>query len=501
MADEIELKLALPEGARRAFLRHPLLSQAEKLGACKLTNVYFDTPELALRRQRMALRTRKQGRAWLQTVKGAGNTSGGLAVRPEWEQPYDGQFDFSAVTDPKTRSLLERDKVRSRLAPVFETVFARRTWRLVNGAGSMLVALDRGWIGAGAAREEICEIELELERGEPAALFDAALALAQALPLRPEILSKAERGFRLHGGEPPRPVRAGGSPLRAGQTPWQAFCAIAAACIAQLQWNELGATQDDPEFIHQMRVALRRLRSALRSFRPALPPPGAFDVAVAQIRTLARSLGAARDWDVLVQEIVRPVRAAFPGDARLDTLGAAVAAAREQARAAACSLLASREHGRFILGFSALLHRPAEPSGTMPLEVFAARRLGRLHKKAVALAEAARDLDPGRLHALRIGAKRLRYAIEFFAPLYRAKDTKRALEVLIALQDALGALNDLASAGEPLLRLAGEDQALREAVALIGGWHGPRYGALRAALPGRIEQLCALKRFWRPRNS
>jgi adenylate cyclase len=497
MSEEIELKLALPESARRALLRHPLLAGAERLGTRKLVNVYFDTPDLALQRHAIALRTRKQGRRWLQTVKCAGTHSGGLAVRPEWEQPFSGRFDFAQVDDDKVRALLERQRMRAHLAPAFETVFSRTTWRLAPAPGtSVLLMLDRGLIEADGASEALSEVELELEQGDPAALFDLALALAASLPLQPAILSKAERGYRLRLGRPPGPVKAGPSPLRAGQTPLEAFRAIAGACIAQLQLNELGAERDDPEFIHQMRVALRRLRSALRLFAPALPA-GFIAAAVPQIRALAGALGRARDRDVLVLEVLAPARAAFPDDARIAALCAASEKERRTARGEARAALAAPAHARFLLTFSALLHALPPAAGDEPLEIFAARRLKKLHRKLRMLARQAEGLDIEPLHALRVGAKRLRYAVEFFAPLYRARDLRTAHAALVGLQDTLGALTDLASAGAPLMRCAGNDAALREAVALIGGWHGPRYEALRAELPGRIGRLLAMKRFWR----
>lgn len=497
MAEEIELKLALPESARRALLRHPVIVGAAKLGTRKLVNVYYDTPDLALHRHAIALRTRKQGRNWLQTVKCAGTGSGGLSVRPEWEQPFSGRFDFSGVDDAPVRELLEQHRIQSHLAPAFGTVFSRTTWRLAPAPGtSVLLMLDCGLIESGEAKEEISEIELELEQGNAAVLFDLALALAASLPLRPEILSKAERGYRLRQGMRPSPVKAEASPVHAEQMPPEAFRSVAASCIAQLQLNELGMEEDDPEFIHQMRVALRRLRSALRIFRPVLPADF-IETAVPQIRSLARALGRARDRDVLAQEVLAPVRASFPGDARIEALCAATEKERGNARGKARAALAAPEHARFILSFTAMLHAPVDAVFEEPLEAFAARRIGRLHKKACGLAEAARDLDVGALHALRVGTKRLRYAIEFFAPLYRAKDVRPAHGALTALQDTLGALNDLASAGNPLMQCAGDNPALREAVALVGGWHGPRYEALRAELPGRIGQLLALKRFWR----
>lgn len=497
MAEEIELKLALPEAARRALLRHPLIRGATKLGTHRMVNVYHDTPDLALHRRAIALRTRRQGRDWLQTVKCAGTGGGGLSRRPEWERPYTGAFDFSGVDDEKVRRLLERRRIRSRLAPAFETVFSRTTWRIQPGPGaSVLIMLDRGRIRADDAAEDISEVELELEHGATGVLFDLAVALASDLPLRPAILSKAERGFRLRQGTRPAPVRAGASPVGPGQSPADAWRALAAACLAQLQSNEPGAGSDDPEFIHQMRVALRRLRSALKLFRPMLPAPFPAGI-LAHMATLDRSLGLARDGDVLLSDVLAPVRAAFPEDARIAALCAAAQRDRNEKRAAAAAALGAREHALFMLCFGALLHAPAagETGGT--LAAFSARRIGRLHRRVRARARAARDLEPGALHRLRVAAKRLRYAIEFVAPLYRAKDVKRALAVLAGLQDTLGALNDLGCAGDPLERWAGEDPALREAVALAGGWHGPRYDRLRAQLPGRIAQLLASKRFWR----
>ena len=131
------------------------------------------------------------------------------------------------------------------------------------------------------------------------------------------------------------------------------------------------------------------------------------------------------------------------------------------------------------------------------LSAFAARRLNRLHKKALALAAAAEELEPASLHALRIGVKRLRYAIEFFAPLYRTRDAQKALASLTGLQDSLGALNDLARAGTLLGQCLDGDPALREAVSLVGGWHGARYAVLRRLTLQGIRRLRKMKRFWK----
>src|SRR5690606_38551466 len=97
MSKEIELKLSLPAKALPALRRHPLVAAAAKRGATvTLDNTYYDTPDLTLKTRKVAVRTRRQGRRWLQTVKCAAPSTGGLSARPEWEQPYAGCFDFSA---------------------------------------------------------------------------------------------------------------------------------------------------------------------------------------------------------------------------------------------------------------------------------------------------------------------------------------------------------------------------------------------------------------------
>ena len=494
MAADKVIRLLLPASAHRAFMRHPLLAGATALGTRTIADVYFDTSDLGLHRHEIAVRTRKEGRRWSQTVKRTGAGPGKRRVQPKWERPYEGRFDFSDIGDPQVRRLLEWHRVDTPRAQVFETVFSRTAWRLAPARKTtLLIMLDRGLVRSGRAQEAISEILLTLEHGNKAALFEMALALANSLPLQAGILSRVERGYRLHQGAQFEPVKAEVSPVHAGQSPRQAFCSVAAACLRQFQLNQLGVGLDDPEFVHQMRVALRRLRSALRVFMPVLPAEFVA-VAAPQIRTLAATLGRSRDRDVLAQDVLAPVRSAYPDDARIIALCAAVEKDRRSARDEARAALATPVHCQFLLAFAAALEALAWRAGDEPIAAFAARRTEKLHKKLHALARQAQNLDIESLHALRVGAKRVRYAIEFFAPLYRAKGVKAAHEPLAALQDTLGMLTDLASAGTLLMRGAGNDAALRAAVALVGEWHRPRHEALHTELPRLIDQVLKLKR-------
>lgn len=497
MACEIELKLALAESAQRNFLRHPLLRQAVSRQSFRLVNLYYDTPRLDLRRRGIALRLRAKGRLWLQTVKCAGEAAGGLSARPEWETPYAGHFDFSAIDAPAVRAWLERPKLKARIAPIFETNFQRIAWQFAPAPGTRIeMVLDRGWIAAAGRREAISEIEIELLEGDAAQLFALAQTLAGRIAVAPAPLSKAERGYRLFRQIPAAPVRAAPIPLTGGGDPTAAFNRIALACLDHLQQNHQGAiASDDPEYIHQMRVATRRLRAALRLFGPLLPADFAASVVV-PLQGLMSLLGQARDLDVLLAEIAAPVLQALPDEPRLAALVGIITERGFDRRHAAVEFMRSPRFGAIVLQVLETLHAQSTKvgaGGTATLAAFATDRLRRLRKKVRRLAARARTDHPASLHALRIGIKRLRYALEFFAPLAGPKAMRRMLAQLARLQDALGQINDLASAGELLMECAGSDARLREAVTLIGGWHGPRHHGLLKAIPRELKHLGKLR--------
>ncbi|MBI5860698.1 MAG: CHAD domain-containing protein [Rhodocyclales bacterium] len=508
MAEEIELKLALRMQDQPRLLRQALLKTARQRQSALLDNIYYDTPDLALRRRGIALRLRRQGPLWLQTIKLAGTATAGLSSRPEWEIPYAGHFDFSAIEVKAVRDWLQRPRLLARLTPIFETRFRRTTWHFALPDGDVIFTLDRGWIIAGGQRENISELELELAdaaTGQVAALFALAHPLAARLPLTPATCSKAERGYRLHTGMAPQPAKATPIELDDTLSPLAAFRHIALACLDHLQQNHAGAlSSDDPEYIHQMRVALRRLLAALRLFAPQLPE--ALPLRLKEsFRPLVQQLGLARDLDVLQTEIVAPVLAALPDEPRLAQLSNAITLQRYRARSDVNAQLQAPAYGQTLL---AALHTllcqlpvadnppaastpPASPPLTLP--AFAAAQLRRLHKTLLRRAQAAHAGDPVSLHALRIAVKRLRYALEFLAPLTRGTSSRRTLRRLAGTQDTLGQLNDLAQAGSLLMRCAGDDPQLREAVTLIGGWHGPRHARLLATVPEIVASLPKLR--------
>jgi CHAD domain-containing protein len=200
-----------------------------------------------------------------------------------------------------------------------------------------------------------------------------------------------------------------------------------------------------------------------------------------RLRDNANSFGDARDLDVLYEEVLSPVAGSTPEeDSALARLQGLVHAARDRARGEALQSLDPAAQGRLLIGFIAALH--ALPTnnliGAADLRVFVRLQMSRLRKKIRRRFEAAQDLVPARLHALRIALKQLRYGMEFFGPLMPAKKAARFLRSLTRAQNALGFVNDIDVARNRLADYAEDDPELSAAAAFVCGWHGPRYAKL-----------------------
>lgn len=199
MSMEIEIKLALGETGAERLQRHPLLASSAA-DMRHLGNTYFDTPTGELEAARIALRLRRDGDSWRQTLKTSGEGSGGYSQRHEWEWPVtDGTLDLIGLAEVPPMVALGTDLL-ARLEPRFTTDFERRRWQLELAEASVEVALDQGEIRAADRRVPIHELELELKEGDPQALWHLALTFAATLPLRPADASKAARGSALLSG-------------------------------------------------------------------------------------------------------------------------------------------------------------------------------------------------------------------------------------------------------------------------------------------------------------
>ncbi|MGE5667565.1 MAG: CHAD domain-containing protein, partial [Betaproteobacteria bacterium] len=470
-----------------------------------LTSVYFDTSDADLRSSQLTLRLRRAQRQWTQTLKNEVAAGGGLHVRGESDHPVTrGVLDLSGIDDRRLRKQLGRWQAAGELLPRFETVIHRTTWLLHAADGARVeCALDQGEVRTldGRRKAALCEVELELKSGAPLALFAIARDLVNALPLVPEAWSKAERGYALWRREPLTRPRLAGSPvLHADATAAEAMSTIVGSGLAHLHRNWEAARASpryDPEHVHQMRVASRRLRTAFTVF-------GQIDEAikahplVAELRWLAGLLGEARNWDVLLAETFPKLLATFPDEPGLPALARGAGFQRRRVRRTASEALQSQRYlalvfdlGEFVV---AVRERPGLQVPAAPVSArLLSQRQAQLRKRAKRL---TRLSGPER-HLLRIAAKKMRYTAEFFGSLYAGGRLDRFLRRFSQLQKALGTLNDLATTRQLMSTLAaGAGADAQRALGLCTGWSaGLEQGSL-TDLARRWKAVERTQRFW-----
>lgn len=504
--EEVEVKLRLSARARAVLAAHPALQppRAEPPETRAETSTYFDTESGRLAEAGASLRVRRAGNGALtQTLKLRPVVDGAAERRDEWEWPV-------ATDTPDLGLLAGIDGIAALLAsgepilPLCATEIDRTAWHVVAGEDTAIEAvIDRGRIRAGEHSVAVNELELELKSGSPGALYRLALELAQAAPLMFEPAGKVERGARLAGRKGREPIKHGAVALDRSMTGAQAFRCIVSGAVGHLRRNLEPAARGHPEGVHQLRVAVRRLRAALALFKPMLGPTAErFDGA---LRRAGRVFGEARDWDVFVTETLP--RAAVGGLAldRLRLLAKSAAPLRVAAHTGVARAMAAPRFTRLLLEMSAWAEEGAtgpetlgtDPGWSQPATACAPDLLARLLRRATKRARGVEQADAAALHRLRKAMKTLRYGIEFTEALYRPKAVKALLKPAKRLQELLGEVNDAAATLSLAGRLAG-DEAAGAAPALVdlSGWAAGR-GA--AAQPGVAKAWQALRKvdpFW-----
>ena len=486
MIMEIELKLLIDPADVASFRRHPLLKRhvIGKPRAQQLTSIYFDTPDFQIKQHGAALRVRRVNGEWIQTLKGGGQVEAGLHQREEWESRVDGPHpDLTALRKlagpgADWAETFTAPSLVNRLIPVFTTEFRRTAWQLRLADGCEIeLALDQGDVRCDAALTPISEIELELKSGDASGLFDFALELQQKVPLRIGNVSKAERGYALHVSPPPLVVKASPLELAPTVTVEQGFQAIVGNCLAQIQGNEMGVEQgNDAESLHQMRVGLRRLRSVLGLFSEVAPCPAAL---LTELEWLTAELGPARDWEVFAGNTLAIVAGACPGEHELVCLQQAALAVARDKRQETAAVVASVRYARLLLALGGWTQGArwrvslGETERSMlaaPLAKFAAQMLALYHSKLKKRGKRLRGGTDEARHRVRIAAKKVRYASEFFESLYPAKQVDSFVGALTGLQDALGWLNDAAVACSMLRDFAGSHPDAAHSAGFVQGY-------------------------------
>lgn len=339
-----------------------------------------------------------------------------------------------------------------------------------------------------------------------AAVFALAQALAADLALAIPTTSLAAEARAVATASVAAARHDGAPRLPPGLTVAEAFGFVLGHLADVILYNAplAAAGRDGPDPVHEMRVAVRRLRSTIALFRPAVGCP-AVDAAAAGLKALADRLGPARDWDVFVAETAATVAKVLPNDASLRRLRAVAERRRRQAYAALRDWLDGVEFRRLALALAglaggrawrtALDPRQAETLG-LSLEAFANRALARRLHRLAAAGEAIEHLDPEALHAIRLRAKRMRYVAEVFAPLYPGKATRRFMRRLARLQDRLGRLNDSSVADALLAELGAGAGGRAHAAGLVRGFLAARSRGARGRIARAWQRFHRLEPFW-----
>ncbi len=472
----------------------------------RLVSTYFDTSDHALARQGLALRVRERDGHFVQTVKSDDRAGPAGLARGEWEDAIP-----SAEPDPQASETghFLAPEIVGHLIPLFRTEIARRTIELAPAPDTRIeAAIDRGRVYAPArdASEPISEVELELKSGPAMALYDVALDLLAVAPVRLEQRSKAERGYRLVAREA-APVAAAHAvavdldPRLSGD---EALRRIGTACLDQILRNEAAVLAGVAEGIHQMRVAVRRLRAILSAFGTMLPADQRRR-ASEELRWLADSLGPARNLDVFETALLAPAQQALAEPGIIAALTEAAECHRKAAYAKGARAVRSRRYTALLLRqlrwFESCGWRygAASPDLQQPIGALAIRILDRRRRVAKRRSKGFAGQSAQQRHRLRIALKKLRYAIEALAGLYDADEVRRFTTRLKRLQDDLGDANDVRVGHDIVAELAkpkGGAGAIAEAGKIVLDWHERRLAGREPRLRKHLARLLAAKPFW-----
>lgn len=435
---EIELAFSLTAEAASRLSSEVLTSATDT----ELAAVYYDTPDLALRSAGYALRIRREGERWVQTLKAG--ASGDLARR-EFERPIN-----KGVLDPnllKEASLPAPLLARlTEFRPVFKTDIRRKYQLMKAGSAQIEVALDIGEIIAGDRRLAVREVELELKTGEAAALFGLARCLSEAGGLRLSFANKSDRGFALAGGDP---GVIGSSDPPPGE---RADMVGAIRRFGGEALHQLGGGLD----LLQARCRRPALRQAIEgverlSILMAAPSGGWGETPadlVTDLAWLSHRLAELDDLDCFMSHAFLPLASWTQDRVAAAAFGRALLAARHTAARELESAARSERVSRLVLNAAEFAAAVAPLKVGAPAEATPAWPETFLETQATAFEAAASrfvEAEPGSVEHLQRTAKNLVYLGGFLGPALPARlrlsaTRRRTLERLIRRLDDLQAV-------------------------------------------------------------
>jgi CHAD domain-containing protein len=472
-----------------ALLRSPALA-ARRHGRCRTSRIaiiWHDTAAGALKARGLAI-AEQAGRWRLERLRpnGAADWPPATPAPVLAEAASAGQLGAD-VTDP--------------LVAVAAFAGTRRSYNLLFGNEAGRLDVLEGALRGVA--HDLPASRLQIAGPQPG-LAGFAAELATQVDVAVPRAGLAAEAIAVAHGTRPLPRHLGAPHVLPGLTV-AASLALVTGHLADviLYWAPIAPGGDGAEPVHQMRVAVRRLRAALMLFRRVTVGTALPEVELA-LKDLAARLGRARDWDVFLDDTGADIRSAFPADMRVRGLVAAAAKRRAAAYAALRDYVDSAAWRQLALRL-ALLPTTApwvdpDDAGQAellagPIEAHAARVLDRLHRRLLQQGADMATLPADALHAVRKRAKKIRYGTEFFVLLFPAKRVKRFLDRLEDLQEALGAVNDGHVAADLMGQLGGgADRAF--AAGAVQGYVAARSGKTAGRALKSWTKYAQQETFW-----
>ncbi|MDX2143239.1 MAG: CHAD domain-containing protein [Rhodospirillaceae bacterium] len=495
--EETELKLRLARAALPAALKALTRISGTPARKNHLMAVYYDTARLRLTKSGYALRVRAEGRDFIQTLKR--EATGDALVRDEWSKPVAMQKPdlTGGAAARKIRRIISSDPLRA----MFRVNITRHIFELGGKSGAEIEAsIDTGEIKTpDGRREPVTEIELELKSGNPIALYRAALEISRRVEISLEPRSKSARGFAFHGHRLSI-ARLDPPVFTLDEALGTALQRTGRRYFAQYVANIPLMLEGEPDAAHAMRVAVRRLRSAVSAAKPFLPD-GAADKWNARLRKIQRALGELRDLDVLTSQVSGGQKQRSKQDKGRGQLSAWMGKRRQAALAKARKTVLSPSQTRAWLGIMEWFEqlggavRPTARLAT-PLRLAVPAIFDRLMKRARKRGRKADEQSPTQLHRLRIACKKLRYGLELFGSPYPARQVSGVLAPVKGLQNSLGALNDAVVARSYLLAVSGKQAHARDTKASLSRMDRRSEAAMADAVR-QLERLRKAEKFWR----
>lgn len=471
-----------------------------------LTDTYYDTEGWILYRAGYALRIRQRGKSAEATMKSLSPADDGISQRREISESLEnGEISTLRKSEGKVGERLRMLAGGKDLHQLFEVRTHRRAFELSfedtgeESAEEMVlgeVALDETEIPLSRGEEPVRLRRVEIEAAPEAVSSDLRHFVEQmrsARGLSPTGISKYEAGIYATGLVPDGQTELGPTHVDASMSTGEVAYAVLRRQLAALQEHEPGTRLgEDPEEVHDMRVASRRLRAAIKLFSGVLPERALW--LEGDLRWLAGALGEVRDLDVEIEELHAWAASERRDIDAFENLIEAVEEQRKHARERMLQALDSGRYERLVTSFAAMLRRSPVGSGDKgstadaPITRVAPDLLSRSYSKfRKAAGRITEDAPVEAYHELRKKGKSLRYALEFHREIY-GSPVKSLIRPLKSLQDDLGRHQDAVVAAEHLRELgAGGDQSLSNETVFAIGTYTERYrreaAELRAEIP------------------